>query len=121
MQATAAAPVTVELVNSWLTGRPNVYNLRFSHHVGRTRSAGVWSRGPAQEEQMAKKRAGKPKSRATKAGSKGRTTMREAAYEPHPEDHIDACDCEFTESDATPDAALPPARGGVATVGRARR
>jgi hypothetical protein len=70
---------------------------------------------------MAKKRAGKPKSRATKAGSKGRTTMREAAYEPHPEDHIDACDCEFTESDATPDAALPPARGGVATVGRARR
>jgi hypothetical protein len=70
---------------------------------------------------MAKKRAGKPKSRATKGSRKERTTTRAAAYEPHPEDHIDACDCEFTESDATPDAALPPARGGVATLGRARR
>jgi hypothetical protein len=68
-----------------------------------------------------KKKAVKRKSRATGAGRKERTTTRAAAYKPHPEDHIDGCACEFTESDATPDAALPPARGGVATVGRARR
>ena len=30
-----------------------------------------------------------------------------------PESHLDGCDLEFTEADATPDSALPHARGGV--------
>ena len=33
----------------------------------------------------------------------------------HEEDHIDSCGCdvEFSDGEATPDEALPPARGGV--------
>jgi hypothetical protein len=34
---------------------------------------------------------------------------------------VDGCDVEFTASDATPDAELPKATGGVETVARGRR
>lgn len=34
------------------------------------------------------------------------------------EDHIDACDLEFRDDEATPDAELPAAKGGVEIVGR---
>ena len=38
------------------------------------------------------------------------------------EAHIDGCDVDFTESEATPDAELPEATGGVEIVrGRQRR
>ncbi len=37
----------------------------------------------------------------------------------HEEDHIDGCDVEFHEGEATPDAALPAARGGVEVRRRA--
>lgn len=32
------------------------------------------------------------------------------------DDHVDGCDMEFHEGDATPDAELPTAAGGVAAV-----
>jgi len=50
---------------------------------------------------------------ARKIKSKGTrsTTRTEAAA--HEEDHIDGCDFEVLPADITPDAALPPARGGV--------
>jgi hypothetical protein len=35
--------------------------------------------------------------------------------------NVDGCDVEFTASDATPDAELPKATGGVETVPRGRR
>ena len=63
---------------------------------------------------MAKK-ASKTKGRVARAGKTERTKTRGKASKVHPEDHIDGCDFEFVESDATPDAELPPARGGVAT------
>ena len=69
---------------------------------------------------MAKK-ASKSKMRVARAGKTERTKTRGKALQVHAEDHIDGCDFEFVEADATPDAELPPARGGVATVGRARR
>ena len=50
-----------------------------------------------------------------------RTTKRGKASKVHAEDHIDGCDFEVIDSEATPDAALPPATGGVATLGRAHR
>jgi hypothetical protein len=31
----------------------------------------------------------------------------------HEEDHVDGCELDFTQSDATPDASLPAATGGV--------
>jgi len=37
------------------------------------------------------------------------------------ETNVDGCDIEFTASDATPDAELPKATGGVETVPRGRR
>jgi hypothetical protein len=63
------------------------------------------------------KKADKAK-RATKR-SRGSAKTQEAP--PHEEDHIDGCDLEFPDSEATPDAELPEARGGVETVGRKRR
>lgn len=39
----------------------------------------------------------------------------------HEDDHICACDVEFTAADATADADLPPARGGVEVVRASRR
>ena len=40
---------------------------------------------------------------------------------PDDETRVDGCDVEFTASDATPDAELPTATGGVATAGVRRR
>lgn len=53
----------------------------------------------------------KPK-RATRA-RKAPAATRAA---PDEEAHIDACDLEFHEHEATPDADLPEARGGVEAV-----
>ena len=57
------------------------------------------------------KKAGKVKpKRATK-----KVSARSKASPVHEEDHIDSCGCdvEYHESEATPDEALPAARGGV--------
>lgn len=34
---------------------------------------------------------------------------------------VDGCDCNFLESEVTPDAALPAAKGGVGVLARRRR
>ncbi len=39
---------------------------------------------------------------------------------PDEESHIDGCNVEFSEHDATPDAELPETRGGVETPRRRR-
>jgi hypothetical protein len=39
----------------------------------------------------------------------------------HEEDHIDGCDVEFLDAEATPDAELPAATGGVEIIGRKGR
>lgn len=51
----------------------------------------------------------KPKKAAKKASAKAKVAH------VHEEDHIDSCGCdvEYSDSEATPDAALPMARGGV--------
>jgi hypothetical protein len=69
---------------------------------------------------MAKK-ASKSKAMVAKTVVAKRTKKRRKASKIHVEDHIDGCDFEFVDSAATPDAALPPTTGGVATVGQARR
>lgn len=55
--------------------------------------------------------------RAAKTGKAKRATgARKAPARPRTADeeaHIDACDLEFHDSEATPDAELPAARGGV--------
>jgi hypothetical protein len=56
----------------------------------------------------------KTKSKGSKSTAKGKTA-------PHKEDHIDGCDFVVLQADITPDAALPPARGGVAGEGGKRR
>jgi hypothetical protein len=60
----------------------------------------------------------RPSARAAKAGKPKRATraMKRLARTrtvPDEEAHIDACDLEVHESEATPDADLPEARGGV--------
>ncbi len=72
------------------------------------------------------KTAGKSKTRVKRAGkakhaTKGSKASARAHPHVHEEDHIDGCDVEFPDSEATPDAALPAARGGVQTVGGKRR
>jgi hypothetical protein len=67
------------------------------------------------------KKANKSKRKVGTAGKRERRTTRGKTFQVHAEDHIDGCACEFIDSEATPDAALPPAKGGVASVGRARR
>ena len=71
-----------------------------------------------EEEKLAKsaskskaRRKGVNKAKRTKPGKK--VSTRAQASPVHEEDHIDGCDVEFQDSDATPDAALPVARGGV--------
>jgi len=65
--------------------------------------------------------------RAAKAGKAKRATKARKApartrAAPDEETHIDACDLEFHESEATPDAELPEATGGVEILrGRRRR
>lgn len=66
------------------------------------------------------------KSRATakrKAAKKAPRARRQAAAADHAHagDGVDGCDLDFNETDATPDEALPQARGGVAAVGRRAR
>lgn len=39
----------------------------------------------------------------------------------HEDDHVCGCDVEMSEADATADADLPPARGGVEVVRATRR
>ena len=58
---------------------------------------------------------GKPMraTKVSKAPARGRSG-------PDAEAHIDACDLEFLASEATPDADLPEARGGVEGVRGAR-
>jgi hypothetical protein len=68
------------------------------------------------------KRSAKAKAGA-KSGTKAVRRARRAAIrpsEPHEDDHVDGCDVEIHEADATPDDELPPARGGVESVGRRR-
>lgn len=65
------------------------------------------------------------KSRATakrKAAKKAPRARRQAAAAEHAHagDGVDGCDLDFNK-DTTPDEALPPARGGVAAVGRRAR
>ncbi len=68
----------------------------------------------------------KASKKATRKPAKKRAASapRRAPEMPHTDDHIDGCDVEFTEAEATPDEDLPPARGGVEVVAarsRARR
>lgn len=39
----------------------------------------------------------------------------------HHDDHVDGCDLEFRESEATPDHELPAAKGGVEATRAPRR
>jgi len=77
-----------------------------------------------QEEKLAKSatksktRKGASKAKRRKAG--GKVSARAQASPVHEEDHIDGCDVEFHDGEATPDAALPAARGGVEVRGRRR-
>ena len=67
------------------------------------------------------KTSGKQVKGTRKAKPKGAKSAAEKVAE-HEEDHIDGCDFEVLQADITPDAALPPARGGVAgDEGRRRR
>lgn len=67
------------------------------------------------------KSASKPKARSkgvSKAKRKKpakKVAARAKASPVHEEDHIDSCGCdvEFSDAEATPDEALPVARGGV--------
>jgi hypothetical protein len=76
------------------------------------------------EEQKMAKSASKSKARGkgvnqAKRRKPGKKVAARAQASPaHEEDHIDGCDVEFHDSDATPDAALPVARGGVEARGR---
>ena len=65
---------------------------------------------------MAKKR--------SKSGARPQRVARIKARSVAPADgeaHVDGCDVEFDERDATPDADLPPAIGGVEILRAARR
>jgi len=58
----------------------------------------------------------KSKARVTRTGKArrdGKSSATAQAVHAHAEDGIDGCDVEFLDSDATPDAELPAARGGV--------
>ncbi|MGY2906810.1 hypothetical protein [Bradyrhizobium sp. URHC0002] len=65
------------------------------------------------------KRATKSKARSSKAAKRKNSTRkvsaRAKASPVHEEDHIDNCGCdvEYSDSEVTPDEALPVARGGV--------
>ena len=57
----------------------------------------------------------KRKPAAKRPAKAARTPARRPTVAKHEEDHIDGCGCgfEFRPGDATADADLPPARGGV--------
>ena len=60
------------------------------------------------------------KTKAKRPVKKTKTSARRPAPVAHEDDHVDGCDVEIGEADATADADLPPARGGVEVV-RAKR
>lgn len=60
------------------------------------------------------------KTKAKRPVKKTRTPARGQAPTAHEDDHVCGCDVEIGEADATADADLPPARGGVEVV-RAKR
>jgi hypothetical protein len=68
----------------------------------------------------AAKKAKKAKTK-TRGATRGAARGVSRAPERHEEDPIDGCDVEFTDDDATPDADLPPARGGVESPPAKRR
>jgi len=55
-----------------------------------------------------------------KRATKERKASARTPAAPDADAHIDACDLEFHESEATPDAELPTATGGVETLRRTR-
>ena len=61
----------------------------------------------------------KPKAKRATKSRKAPAMMQ--ASESHAEDHIDGCDVQIDDSDATSDAELPPARGGVRVACAKRR
>lgn len=69
------------------------------------------------------KTAGKSKARVGAAGKAKRPTKdskapaRMQARHADDEDHVDGCDFEFHDSEATPDSELPAAKGGVEISG----
>jgi hypothetical protein len=64
-------------------------------------------------------KSGKPKAqvkgprKVKRVTSSPRASAAAGALHAQDEDHIDGCDAEFHDSEATPDAALPRAKGGV--------
>jgi hypothetical protein len=74
---------------------------------------------PREEVTVAK--SAKKAKRATKKKKARPSRLALTAHEAHEEDHICACDVEFTDADATADADLPPARGGVEVARSNRR
>jgi hypothetical protein len=73
----------------------------------------------AKTSRKTKARRTRTKAQLRKRGDKTPAKARIAHM--HEEDHIDGCDFEFDESEATPDAALPAAMGGVEILGDRRR
>ena len=70
------------------------------------------------KSRAAVKKAGKEAKRMSK---RGKASVRAHTLNVHEENHIDGCDVEFLESEATPDAELPAAIGGVEIVRGKRR
>ena len=65
------------------------------------------------------KTSGRSETKINKAGKRKRRVMRaQAPARAHAEDDVDGCDVKFLGSEATPDVALPPAKGGVGRRGQ---
>lgn len=74
---------------------------------------------PGREDSVAKRSSKSKKQKSKPKTSPKRVAMRASASQE--EDHIDGCDVEFGDHEATPDSALPVARGGVERVRAGRR
>lgn len=61
------------------------------------------------------------KKKAKRPVKKRKAPVRALAMTSHEDDHVCGCDVEMTDADATADADLPPARGGVEVVRAGRR
>jgi hypothetical protein len=60
------------------------------------------------------KTSSRSETKINKAGKrKRRATLAQVPARAHAEDDVDGCDVKFLGSEATPDVALPPAKGGV--------
>ena len=68
-----------------------------------------------------KTKAGRTRTKARLRKRDAKTPAKARVTHVHEEDHIDGCDFELDESEATPDAALPAAMGGVEILGDRRR